>query len=62
MVNNIDEKCCRQDGWISACRQNKAWHWSRSVEEIDAFLYKKYKLTDAEIRFIDEKVQAMKDV
>lgn len=36
--------------------------WSRSVEEIDAFLYKKYKLTDAEICFIDEKVQAMKDV
>lgn len=36
--------------------------WSRSVEEIDVFLYKKYKLTDAEIRFIDEKVQAMKDV
>lgn len=36
--------------------------WSRSVEEIDASLYKKYKLTDAEIRFINEKVQAMKDV
>ena len=36
--------------------------WSRSVEEIDAFLYKKYKLTDAEICFINEKVQAMKDV
>ena len=35
--------------------------WSRSVEEIDAFLYKKYKLTDAEISFINEKVQAMKD-
>ena len=36
--------------------------WSRSVEEIDAFLYKKYKLTDAEICFINEKVQAMKEV
>ena len=36
--------------------------WSLPVEEIDAFLYKKYKLTDAEICFIDEKVQAMKDV
>ena len=36
--------------------------WSRSVEEIDASLYKKYKLTDAEICFINEKVQAMKDV
>lgn len=36
--------------------------WSRSVEEIDAFLYKKYKLTDAEICFINEKVQAMNDV
>lgn len=36
--------------------------WSRSVEEIDAFIYKKYKLTDAEICFINEKVQAMKDV
>lgn len=35
--------------------------WSRSVEEIDVLLYKKYNLTDAEIRFIDEKVQAMND-
>ena len=33
--------------------------WSLSVEEIDALLYKKYNLTDTEIRFINEKVQAM---
>ena len=33
--------------------------WSLSVEEINAFLYKKYNLSDAEIRFINEKVQAM---
>lgn len=33
--------------------------WSLSVEEIDALLYKKYNLSDEEIRFINEKVQAM---
>lgn len=33
--------------------------WSLSVEEIDALLYKKYYLSDKEIRFINEKVQAM---
>lgn len=33
--------------------------WSLSVEDIDALLYKKYNLTDTEIRFINEKVQAM---
>lgn len=33
--------------------------WSLSVEEIDALLYKKYNLSDKEIRFINEKVQAM---
>ena len=33
--------------------------WRLSVEEIDALLYKKYNLSDAEIRFINEKVQAM---
>ena len=33
--------------------------WSLSVEEIDALLYNKYNLTDTEIRFINEKVQAM---
>lgn len=33
--------------------------WSLSVEEIDALLYKKYNLSDTEIRFINEKVQAM---
>ena len=33
--------------------------WSLSVEEIDALLYKKYNLSDMEIRFINEKVQAM---
>ena len=33
--------------------------WSLSVEDIDALLYKKYNLSDEEIRFINEKVQAM---
>lgn len=33
--------------------------WSLSVEDIDALLYKKYNLTDTEIIFINEKVQAM---
>ena len=33
--------------------------WSLSVEEIDVLLYKKYNLSDEEIRFINEKVQAM---
>ena len=33
--------------------------WSLSVEEIDALLYKKYNLSDEEIRFINENVQAM---
>jgi type II restriction enzyme len=33
--------------------------WSGSVEEIDKQLYKKYKLTKAEIKFIETHVKAM---
>ena len=33
--------------------------WSKSVHEIDLQLYKKYKLSKAEIKFIEEKVKAM---
>lgn len=33
--------------------------WSKSVKQIDEQLYIKYGLTDKEIAFIEEKVQAM---
>ncbi len=33
--------------------------WSKSISEIDQQLYKKYKLSDEEIAFIEEKVQPM---
>ena len=33
--------------------------WSKSVKEIDAQLYKKYKLSKSEIKCIEEKVKAM---
>ena len=33
--------------------------WSGTVEEIDKQLYKKYKLTKAEIKFIETHVKAM---
>lgn len=33
--------------------------WSKSVHEIDLQLYKKYGLSDEEIRFIEEKVKSM---
>ena len=33
--------------------------WSRSVAEIDEYLYQKYKLTPEEIEFIESKVKAM---
>ena len=33
--------------------------WSKSVKEIDGQLYKKYKLSKEEIKFIEEKVKAM---
>lgn len=34
-------------------------NWSGTVEEIDRQLYKKYKLTKAEIKFIETHVKAM---
>ena len=33
--------------------------WSKSISEIDKQLYKKYKLSNEEIAFIEEKVQPM---
>lgn len=33
--------------------------WSKSIHEIDLQLYKKYKLNDEEIQFIESKVQSM---
>lgn len=33
--------------------------WSKSIPEIDQKLYKKYNLSPDEIKFIEEKVQAM---
>ena len=33
--------------------------WSQSVADIDKQLYKKYGLSESEIAFIEEKVQAM---
>lgn len=33
--------------------------WSKSISHIDKQLYKKYKLTESEIKFIEEKVQSM---
>lgn len=35
-------------------------NWSESVANIDKQLYKKYNLSSKEIKFIEEKVQAMK--
>lgn len=34
-------------------------NWRVSIPEIDAQLYRKYGLSDAEIKFIEEKVKAM---
>lgn len=34
-------------------------NWSKSISEIDEQLYKKYNLSDAEIKFIETRVQAM---
>lgn len=34
-------------------------NWSKSIHEIDLQLYKKYKLNDEEIQFIESKVQSM---
>ena len=39
--------------------QNSDIDWSKSVPEIDKQLYKKYDLCDAEICFIEEKVEPM---
>ena len=33
--------------------------WSQSIADIDQQLYKKYGLSESEIAFIEEKVQAM---
>ena len=33
--------------------------WSKSVAEIDSQLYKKYKLTDEEIQFIESTIKPM---
>ena len=33
--------------------------WSKSIEEIDVQLYKKYKLTDEEIAFIESMIKPM---
>ena len=39
--------------------ENSDIDWTKSVAEIDRQLYKKYGLTEEEIAFIEEKVQAM---
>lgn len=39
--------------------ENSDIDWSKSVHEIDLQLYKKYKLNDDEINFIEKNVQAM---
>ena len=39
--------------------ENSDIDWSKSISEIDQQLYKKYGLSDAEIAFIEEKVQEM---
>ena len=39
--------------------QNSDIDWSKTISEIDQQLYKKYKLSDEEIAFIEEKVQPM---
>ena len=33
--------------------------WDKSIHEIDLQLYKKYKLNDEEIQFIESKIQSM---
>jgi hypothetical protein len=35
--------------------------WSKSISEIDKQLYKKYSLSEEEIKFIEEKVRSMED-
>jgi len=39
--------------------ENSDLDWSKSISEIDQQLYKKYGLSQEEIDFIEEKVQAM---
>ena len=34
--------------------------WTKSIEDIDKQLYRKYNLSEEEIEFIETKVQAMK--
>lgn len=38
---------------------NSDINWTKSISEIDQQLYKKYGLSDEEIKFIETKVQAM---
>lgn len=33
--------------------------WTRSIKEIDAQLYKKYGLSEDEIKFIEDKIKSM---
>lgn len=51
------------DKWLFVPLQdftsNSDIDWSKSVAEIDQQLYKKYKLSKEEIKFIEEKVRAM---
>ena len=39
--------------------KNKEIDWSKSVSEIDKILYKKYKFTDKEIKYIEDNVKKM---
>lgn len=53
-----------RDTWAKVPLQdftaNSDIDWTKSIPEIDAQLYAKYQLTDAEIAFIEAKVTAMK--
>lgn len=39
--------------------ENSDINWNRSVSEIDKQLYKKYNLSEDEIKFIEEKIKPM---
>lgn len=62
-VKKITPENARKDVWEYVPNQNFTKNsdidWSKPINEIDQQLYKKYKLSDEEIGFIEEKAETM---
>ena len=44
---------------LQAFTENSDINWSKSIPEIDQQLYKKYKLSETEIQFIESMIKLM---